>query len=179
MSVLTPLQLSLLNKRTIEISGYVNNETAQYVYVALLMMKPFGNPDMEVIINSQGGNATAGFYIYDLFTNYKGGITGTVAGKAQSIAAIILQACDIRRCYKHSDLLIHNPSPGEVGWGNFFDENKLEATRKVLIGVRDKMYAILQEKTGKSFDEIAEECARDADMDPQKALKFGLIDEIL
>jgi len=43
---------------------------------------------------------------------------------------------------------------------------------------QELLYKMLMEKTGQPKDEIISVCAKDQDMRPNEALKFGLIDSV-
>lgn len=77
--------------------------------------------DWNIILNSPGGEAMSGLHLFDHLVAYsiRGGgkhhITGTVRGRAASMAGILLQACDKRLCGPESWLMIHEISAGTDG----------------------------------------------------------------
>lgn len=75
-----------------------------------------GAPDIKVLISSNGGDVDFGLHIYDLISTYPGHSTGVVYCKADSMAATILQGCDVRLCAKHASVFIHHISRNSVSF---------------------------------------------------------------
>lgn len=81
--------------------------------------------DIDLIINSPGGDILAGFALVDflLELRHKGHKITTIAlGIAASMAAVVLQAGDVRVMGPNAILLLHEGSLGVVGsWGEAED----------------------------------------------------------
>lgn len=77
--------------------------------------------DMNIVMNSPGGDAIAGLHLFDQLVSYsqRGGgqhkVTITVRGQAASMAGILLQAADVRLIGPESWLMIHEISAGTGG----------------------------------------------------------------
>ena len=95
------------------------------------------------------------------------------------MATIILQACNKRQCLRHSSLLIHNIIAENIRLDDLNDRKKLKKIKDDLKISQDKVYTILCEKTGTSWEEIRDICKKEIIMSPEKAITYGLIDEIL
>jgi ATP-dependent Clp protease protease subunit len=108
---LTQIQLDLLQNGIIDLVGEVDFEMLKYVREALmrLLAKPICQP-LKLLISSDGGSVKEGLSIYDAIKSYPAPTVGIVCRAADSMAAIILQACDTRRCMEHATVLIHNPN---------------------------------------------------------------------
>lgn len=178
---LSEAQMALLRAEVpvIDIVGAVEPALFEYVRTAIMYLRTRGNPDIEVIITSPGGRVDVGLDIYDLLRIYPGKKTATVSSHAASMGAVILQACTVRRCPKHSTVLIHHISTGDITLDLFRSRMKLAKFRKDMETDQSRLYDILAEKTGKSVPEISKACAKDASMTAEEALAFGLIDEII
>lgn len=173
------LQMDLLAQKAIDIYGEITEDTAFYVREALLRLAIIGNPDIAICFTSSGGNCGAGFGIYDLLNNYPGYTAGNVFGFANSIASVILQACDIRRASENSMFYLHYPIQNAVTYEQRTDPDKraeffqkadesdkwfLETYLARVQISRDQMHQILKEERK---------------LTARVALEIGLIDEII
>ena len=164
---------------TIDIVGEVNNKMFQYVRTAVMYLRSKGNPDIDVVITSPGGSVEAGLDIYDLLRLYKGNTVATVHDMAASMGALILQACDERRCAIHSGILIHHILTDKVSLDVLRSEKRLKKMIDSMEEKQARKYQVLAERTGKSVSNIRRECAKNKTMTAEEALKFGLIDSII
>lgn len=173
------VQRGMLDNGIIDLAHTVDQDMFWYVRDAICILKTRGNPDIEVSISSSGGNVGWGLAIYDLLRLYKGRKTAMVYDMAGSMAAVILQACDLRKATRHSRILIHHISSNYISLDALRDKKRLKAVSKDMEDDQDRLYDILISKTGKKRKEILNECAKDAPMTVENALSFGLIDEIV
>jgi ATP-dependent Clp protease protease subunit len=176
---LSELQKKLLDRKIIDLPAEVDIDMALYVREALMRLRAKGSPEIEIRITSNGGNIIYGLNIYDDLRNYAGKKIGVVVGVAGSIAAIILQACDVRKSYRHSCLLIHHVSKNSVSLDDLEDEYKNKKLVTALQKDQQLLYAILMERTGRTLEELKVTCAKAEDMTTPEALEYGLIDEII
>lgn len=179
MSSLNSIQEKLLERHIIDLEGEVKDVMVIYVREAIMRLIADGSPPITVCLTSSGGSVDIGLDIYDFLRLYKGKKTGIVAGYSQSMAAIILQACDVRQCMRHSSVLIHHVQRRKVSLDDLRSPGKIKKVRDDLEKSQEKLYAILEKRTGKSRKEITDVCAKDTDMTSEEALAFGLIDEII
>jgi ATP-dependent Clp protease protease subunit len=167
----------LLKKRTIYLEGEVTSKMVKEIGASILWLN--GQDDTSEItlyIRSSGGNVPAGLDIYDIVKHSKAPVTGIVFSYANSMAAIILQACKIRKALKHSQIVIHNIEIKEE-WHKF--EEDLEKTSRDTKRDQQHIYEILSERTGKNIGEVKQACRERKIMTAEEAKEFGLIDEII
>lgn len=176
---LSEVQHALLKENIIDIVGEVDMNAFFYVREALLRLRAKGSPPIEVLISSNGGQVSWGLHIYDALRLYAGVKTGTVSAAAMSMATVILQACELRRCYRHSYLRIHHIKRNDMSLDVFQDSKKLKEEIDGLRQRQERIYKIFIARTGQEKEKIKKTCARDKDMTTEEALKFGLIDEII
>jgi ATP-dependent Clp protease protease subunit len=69
--------------------------------------------------------------------------------------------------------MIHQPLGGFQGQATDIDIHARE-----ILKLRAELNEILAEHTGQSVDKIAEDTERDNFMDPQQAMKYGLVDKV-
>ena len=181
MYQLSEAQLALLQAEVpaIDIVGSVEPEMYEYVRAAIMYLRTKDNPSIEVTITSPGGRVDVGLGIYDLLRLYPGDSMATVLGAAESMGAVILQACPVRRCTKHSTVLIHHISSGNITLDLLRSKARLAKFKKDMEADQTRLYDILAHRTEKSIPQISRACAKDEAMSAEEALAFGLIDEII
>ena len=166
----------LLKDRVIFIVGPVEDHMANLVVAQLLFLES-ENPDKDInlYINSPGGSVSAGLAIYDTMQFIRCEVSTMCVGQAASMGAVLLAAGakEKRYCLPHSRVMIHQPLGGFQGQASDIDIHARE-----ILKVRQQLNEILAEHTGQSVDTIAQDTERDNFMDPQQALKYGLIDQV-
>ena len=168
---MNPLQLELLEKNILEITGGIEANEKMFFYVeeAILRLTAKGSPEIEIYIRSPGGSVFTALNIYDILRYYKGKKTGIVVGYAASMAAIILQACDVRKAYRYSEILIHHIATDNVSLDIMRSKEGMARLKLRLEKSQEGQYLILSQRTGKTISEIRKECAKNKGMDPERA----------
>jgi ATP-dependent Clp protease protease subunit len=137
------------------------------------------NPDKDIniYINSPGGDITALFAIYDTMQFVRNDIATICLGQAASAAAVLLAAGTKgkRLALPHSRILLHQPS-GQVGYGQVTD---LELHAKEILRMRDLLEIILAHHTGQTLERIHEDTDRDFVLEANDALEYGIIDTVI
>ncbi|MFA5124650.1 MAG: ATP-dependent Clp protease proteolytic subunit [Patescibacteria group bacterium] len=182
-SLPSPVLESLLKKRILEISGDIDAEMGDYIRTAFSWLITEGAPDIMILFTSTGGSVERGLEIYDMLKAYPGKKTGVVIAFAQSMAAIILQACDRRLVLPHSTILVHNPNPApdtRIKFHMFEDGTLMEKIYPHLKGSRQKFIDIIAGRIrGKSTEEIEALLDAGNDLTADEAIVLGLADGIL
>jgi len=167
----------LLKERVIFLVGQVEDHMANLVVAQLLFLEA-ENPekDIHLYINSPGGSVTAGMSIYDTMQFIKPKVNTICMGQACSMGAFLLAAGEPgkRYCLPNSSVMIHQPSGGAQGQATdiLIQAENIKATK-------DRLNNILARHTGKPVETVAEDTERDNFMNAEKALEYGLIDEVL
>jgi len=137
------------------------------------------NPDKDIniYINSPGGDITALFAIYDTMQFVRNDIATICLGQAASAAAVLLAAGTKgkRLALPHSRILLHQPS-GQVGYGQVTD---LELHAKEILRMRDLLEIILAKHTGQTLEKIHADTDRDFVLEAEDALEYGIIDTVI
>jgi ATP-dependent Clp protease protease subunit len=167
----------LLKERVIFIVGPIEDYAANLVVAQLLFLES-DNPDKDIsiYINSPGGSVSAGLAVYDTMQFIRCDVSTMCVGQAASMGALLLAAGakDKRYCLPHSRVMIHQPLGGYQGQATDIDIHARE-----ILKIRAQMNEIFAFHTGQSVEKIGEDTERDNFMDPQQALKYGLIDKVL
>jgi ATP-dependent Clp protease protease subunit len=137
------------------------------------------NPDKDIniYINSPGGDITALFAIYDTMQFVRNDIATICLGQAASAAAVLLAAGTKgkRLALPHSRVLLHQPY-GRVGYSQVTD---LELAAKEIMRMRDLLEEILAEHTGQTIERVHTDTDRDFVMEAEEALTYGIIDTVI
>jgi ATP-dependent protease ClpP protease subunit len=168
----------LAKAKVFVIDGEINLKTLELTKSIASRLLVAGAPDVAVIIDSKGGGVDAGLDIFDILDTYPGHKTAIVYGRASSIAAVILQACDQRLCAQHATILIHD-GHDDISLTIARHPCKFAKWLKNSEKTQTKIYRILSERTGLSINKIRALSERDKHLNPMEALKHKLVDRIL
>lgn len=166
----------LLKDRIIFIVGPVDDNVANLVVAQLLFAESENaDKDVQLYINSPGGSVTAGLAIYDTMQFINCDVSTMCIGQAASMGALLLAggAKGKRMCLPNSRVMIHQPHGGSQG-----QASDIEIQAKEILYLRQRMNEILAEHTGQSIEQIARDTERDHFMTPQRAVEYGLVDQV-
>jgi ATP-dependent Clp protease protease subunit len=170
---------SRLLKENIIFLGTPIDDTIANLICAQLIHLESENPDRDIniYINSPGGDINSLFAIYDTMQFIKNDIATICLGQAASAAAVLLAAGTKgkRLALPHSRVLLHQPY-GQVGYGQVTD---LEIAAKEILRMRDLLEEILADHTGQSLERIHADTDRDFVLEAQEALEYGIIDDVI
>ena len=141
-----PLMVKMLETRTILISGQINKELAEKTIRQLLLLEKMDNEPIKIFIDSQGGDADAGYAIFDMIRFVKPDVWTIGMGLVASAAAIIQLASprEWRIGLPNSRYLIHQPLSGIQSVAT-----DIEIHAKELDKLREKINRLIAEETGK------------------------------
>lgn len=167
----------LLKTRTIVIAGEINKRVAQRVIAQLLLLEQEDpKKPIKLFINSPGGDADAGFAIYDMIKFIKPDVKAICTGITASAAVIILLGASKKNRYSlpSARILIHQPTTGIMGTAA---DIQIEASE--ILKFRDKINRLISEETGQSVEKVEADTRRNFWMGGEEALKYGLISKII
>lgn len=167
----------LLKERVIFLVGNINDMTANLVVAQLLFLES-ENPDKEIhlYINSPGGSISAGMAIYDTMQFIKPEVSTLCIGMAASMGAFLLQAGakGKRFILPNSSVMIHQPLGGFQG-----QATDIEIHARYILSLRERLYALMAQHTGRNVEEIARDSERDKFLNATEAVEYGLVDKVL
>jgi ATP-dependent Clp protease protease subunit len=167
----------LLKERIIFLGDAINNHVSSLVIAQMLYLQAEdSDSDINLYINSPGGEITSGLAILDTMQFVKPDITTICVGQASSMAAILLAGGTKgkRAALPNSRVMIHQPLGGVEGQAADIDIHAKE-----MVKTRDRLNHILADFTGQSVDKVAEDSDRNFFMDPEEAQNYGIIDNIM
>lgn len=166
----------MMEARTILLSGEINKELAERVIRQLILLESKSDDPIKVFIDSPGGDADAGFAIYDMMRFIKPDVYIVGMGLVASAAAIILLASpkEHRIALPNSHYLIHQPLSGIRGVAT-----EIEIHARELEKLREKINKLISEETGRPVEKVEKETDRDYWMNADEAIDYGLVSKIV
>jgi len=169
---------SRLLREHIIILGTPIDDTVANLVCAQMLYLQYENADRDInlYINSPGGDITALFAIYDTMQLVKNPISTWCYGQAASAAAVLLAAGapGKRFCLPHSRILLHQPYGGVGG-----QASDIEIQAKEILRMREMLEHILVDHTGQTIERVHKDTDRDFIMGANEAKEYGIIDEII
>ena len=171
------VDIRLLKQRTVVLAGEINRELAQSVISKLLLLSEEA-PDepVKVFINSPGGDADAGFAIYDVVRFVSSPVQMITAGLAASAAVIVLLASPKKQRFSlpNARFLIHQPSTGVHG-----DASDIEIEASEILKCREKINSLIAQETGQTVEKVDADTRRNFWMGAEEALEYGLVGKVV
>lgn len=155
---------------------YLYGRVSSYMQEELRYMLRMAKEDEEidVFVNSGGGDLFAGIAMYNILKRHKGVTNGYVDGFAGSMMSIIPLACDNVFVGEGTSIMIHDPLAGTVG-----NEKEHANKIKVLQGVKENMIDIYSNKLKMDRDAIAEIMSAETYYNAKEAVEVGWADKIV
>ena len=166
----------MLKTRTILLSGEIRKGLAEKTIRQLLLMEAMGDDPVRIFIDSPGGDADAGYAIFDMIRFIRPPVWTIGMGLVASAAAIIQLAAPKERRVglPNSHYLIHQPLSGIRGVAT-----DIEIHARELDKLRERINRLIAEETGNPVDQVEKDTDRDYWMNAQDAVKYGLISKVI
>jgi ATP-dependent Clp protease, protease subunit len=168
----------LLKDHILFIGTEIDDHVANLVTAQLLFLEAEDPAkDIQLYLNSPGGEITAGMAIYDTMQYVRPDVVTTCIGQAASIAALLLTGGAPKKRFSlpNSRILIHQPSMSGLS-GQATD---IDIHAKEILRMRSVINQLLADHSGQALEKIEKDVERDFIMSPQQAKEYGLIDEII
>jgi ATP-dependent Clp protease protease subunit len=167
----------LLKERIVFVGTAINDQIANLIVAQLLYLSR-EDPDKEIqmYINSPGGQIYAGLAIYDTMQMIPNLISTVAVGVTASFGTVLLAAGSKGRRYAlpHATIHMHQPLGGAQGQATDIEIQAMEILR-----LKSRLNEILSKATGQEIDSIKHDTDRDFYMDAEAAVKYGLVDQVL
>ena len=167
----------LMKDRIVFIGDQVHPTMANIIVAQFLFLeKEDPDKDIEVYINSPGGDVMAGLAIYDTMKHIKPDIATTCVGMAASMGAVLLSGGTKgkRAALPNSRIMIHQGSAGFQG-----TPSDIEIQVRLVMSFKEKLTEILAENCAREFSQVSRDVDRDYWMTPQEGVDYGIIDTVL
>ena len=167
----------LLKDRIVFLGGPIETHLANTIVAQLLFLeKENPDEDIQMFINSPGGEINAGMAILDTMNYIKCDVSTIAVGLAASMGSLLLAfgAKGKRFALPNSKIHIHQPLGGVQGQAS---DIAIEAEE--ILKTRDLLYRMLSKQTGQSIKQIQKDADRDKYFTAQEAKEYGLIDKVI
>jgi ATP-dependent Clp protease protease subunit len=167
----------LLMERIIFLGTPINDQVANVIVAQLLFLNSQDpEKDINLYINSPGGQITSGLAIYDTMRMISAPVSTIAIGMAASMGTILLTAGTKgkRFALPHATIHLHQPLGGVQG-----QAADIEIEAKEILRMRDLLNRILREQTTMGDEQISRYTDRNMYLTAQQAVEVGLIDAVL
>ena len=167
----------LLNERIIFLGTPIDDQIANLIIAQLIHLESEDpEKDIQIYINSPGGQVYSGLAIYDTMQYVKPDIQTTCIGIAMSMGAVILAggAKGKRVALPNAKILIHQVSGGFQG-----QATDIEIQARETINLKRRLEEIIANHTNQSVDKISKDMERDYYMTAEEAQSYGLVDQVI
>ena len=168
----------LLMDRIIFLGSEINDDAANIIIAQLLFLEADApGKDIQLYINSPGGDVSGGLAIYDTMQHLSSPVNTICMGMAASMGCFLLATGrkGKRSALPHARIMMHQPWGGTAK-GTAAD---IEIAAKEIIYLRGKMFELLGKHTGQPLERIEREFDRDRYMSAEEAMRYGIIDRVV
>ncbi len=167
----------LLRERIIFLGTPIDDTIANLICAQMLFLESEDpDKDINLYINSPGGDITGLLAVYDTMKYIKPNVSTFCFGQAASAAAVLLGAGakGKRFALPHARVLLHQPWGGVGG-----QASDIEIQAREILRMKDMLNTMLANDTGQSVERITKDTDRDFIISAAEAVEYGLIDEVI
>jgi ATP-dependent Clp protease protease subunit len=167
----------LLRERIIFLGTPIDDTIANLICAQMLFLESEDpEKDINLYINSPGGDITGLLAIYDTMKYIKPDVSTFCFGQAASAAAVLLAAGTKgkRFALPHARVLLHQPWGGVGG-----QASDIEIQAREILRMKDMLNSMLATDTGQTVERITKDTDRDFIIGASEAVEYGLIDDVL
>jgi ATP-dependent Clp protease protease subunit len=167
----------LLKERIIFVGTQIDDQIANLIVAQLLFLsREDPEKEIQMYINSPGGVITSGLAIYDTMQMISNPISTVAVGVTASFGTVLLTAGTKGRRYALPNATVHLHQPLGGAQGQATD---IEIQAKQILRLKAKLNEILAKHTGQPIEVIERDTDRDFYLEPQQAVEYGLVDQVL
>jgi ATP-dependent Clp protease, protease subunit len=167
----------LLRERIIFLGTPIDDQVANVIVAQLLYLnREDPDRDIQMYINSPGGQIYAGLAIFDTMKMIPNKISTFAIGVTASFGTVLLAAGTKGQRYAlpHATIHMHQPLGGAQG-----QATDIEIQAKEILRLKDRLNVILSESTGQKLEAIERDTERDFYLNAEQAVEYGLVDKVL
>ncbi len=167
----------LLKERIIFLGTPIDDQVANLIVAQFLFLN-HEDPEKEIqmYINSPGGQIYSGFAIYDTMRMISNPVSTVAVGFTASFGTVLLTAGTKGRRYALPNATIHMHQPLGGAQGQATD---IEIAAKQILHQKSLLNTIFAEHTGQPLEVIERDTDRDFYLDAKGAVEYGLVDQVL
>ena len=167
----------LFRERIIFVGTAIDDQVANLI-VAHLLFLSHEDPerDIQMYINSPGGQIYAGLAIYDTMQMIPNKISTVAVGVTASFGTVLLAAGTKGQRYAlpHATIHMHQPLGGASG-----QASDIEIQAREILRLKQRLNEIMSNSTGQPLEVIERDTERDFYLDAKAAVEYGLVDQVL
>jgi ATP-dependent Clp protease, protease subunit len=167
----------LLRERIIFVGTPIDDQVANLIVAELLYLsREDSEREIQMYINSPGGQIYAGLAIYDTMKMIPNRISTVAVGVTASFGTVLLAAGTKGHRYAlpHATIHMHQPLGGASG-----QASDIEIQAREILRLKSRLNNILATSTNQSLEAIERDTERDFYLDSQQAVEYGLVDQVL
>jgi ATP-dependent Clp protease, protease subunit len=167
----------LLRERIVFLGTQVDEHSANLIVAQLLFLEAEDpDKDIHLYVNSPGGDAYAGFAIYDAMQFVKPDVATYCIGMAMSAGALVLAsgAAGKRFVLPNSKVMIHQGRASSSG-----QPADIQIAAREILALTHKYAEIIARHSGKDAAQVMHDIDRDRFLSPEEAVEYGLADGVL
>ena len=167
----------LLRERIVFLGTEVSEQSANLIVAQLLLLEAEEpDADIHMYVNSPGGDAYAGFAIYDAMQFVKPHVCTYAVGMAMSAGALVLAsgAAGKRHVLPNAKVMIHQGRASSSG-----QPADIQIAAREILALTHKYAEIIAHHSGKDIEQVMLDIDRDRFLDPEEAVEYGLADSVL
>jgi ATP-dependent Clp protease, protease subunit len=170
----------LLRDRVIIVGRPIDDTIANLVVAQLIFLNA-EDPDKEIqiYINSPGGQVSSGFAIYDTIQFVSAPVSTVAMGMTASFGTILLMAGRKGMRFALPNARIHLHQPLIAGRGITGQATDLEIHAREIIRIKRELNEIIAKHSGQPIDKVEKDTDRDFYLSPEEAIEYGLIDGVI
>jgi ATP-dependent Clp protease protease subunit len=169
----------LLKERIIFLGTEINSIVANSIVAQLLYLE-HEDPEREIqmYIQSPGGEIYAGLAIYDAMRQIRAPISTTAIGMTASFGTVLLAAGRKGMRYALPNATVHMHQPLSYGGGGG-QASDIAIHAREIVRLKERLIDVLVEATDQPREKIERDTDRDLYLSADQAKEYGLVDRIL
>jgi len=167
----------LLRERIVMLGMPINDQVANVIIAQLLYLeREDPDKDISLYIHCPGGIISAGLAIYDTMQLVRPDVSTICVGLAASMGTLLLCSGAKGKRYALPNSTIHLPQAFGGAQGQAAD---VAIAAREIMRIQELIRSIFVDHTGQSIEKITHDTDRDFYLNPQQAVEYGIVDEIL
>ena len=167
----------LLRNRIVFVGSGIDDQVANLVVAQLLYLSQEDpDRDIQMYINSPGGQIYAGMAIVDTMMMIPNRISTVAVGLTASFGTVLLAIGTKGQRYAlpHATIHMHQPLGGAQG-----QASDIEIQAREILRLKARLNKIMADATSKTLEVIEHDTERDFYLDAYQAVDYGLVDKVL